>query len=61
MAERSASCVASASATWFLGVGRAYYRLTYRTNTKEKRGAQERLRFQPASLQCWGKWARSFT
>ena len=35
MAERSASCVASASATWFLEVGRAHYRLTYRTNTKE--------------------------
>jgi|GEM_PF-2704094 hypothetical protein len=61
MAERSASIAASAGLCGFVETGRTYYRLTYRRSAKEAMRARARLRFQLASLQCWGKWARSFT
>jgi len=35
MAERSASLAASAELCGFFDTGRTYYRLTYRTSTKE--------------------------
>jgi hypothetical protein len=60
-AERPAVCASLASAMWLLQTGRTHYRATYRAETEGEIAAQAWLRLQLAGLQCWSKWARSFT